>query len=142
MKEKTFVIDEITQEAKCGIQLYPNIVKIGKANLRPVSNNSQVVLPTEKVNIFMEFMNCCAKDKALDLNIIFGSDQNGVGSEKKIVWSSYVKVKSGQRRSLDFSSIRIPKRKDFKWLVFYSRDYKNRYPHSLGVFYRIKVRVD
>ena len=127
-KEVTFYRNEINTGNKCGITIFPNQIKIGKAGLRAVPDNGQVILPTDRVNIFMTFRNCCSTKQTFDVNFIFDWTESRSAGKNKKIWSSNITLEPGQQKPLIFSNIKIPRNNQFKTLALFSNNYKSRYP--------------
>lgn len=135
LKEKTIYRDNLV--GYCDAHIFPEIIKIGKANLRPVSDGGRFVLPSDRANIFIQFRNCCSVNKTMKLAFIYDWTPMAADGENKKVKESTLRFEPGESKALTFSNIKIPKKRNFKTLAI-------RREHNKGydILYTIDVRVD
>jgi hypothetical protein len=135
LKEVTLYRDALV--GQCDARIFPYVIKIGKANLRPVTNGGRFVLPSDVANIFIKFRNCCAANATMKLAFIYDWTPLVADGENKKVMESTLSFKPGESKPLTFSNIKIPKKSAFKTLAI-------RREHKLGydILYTIDVRVD
>jgi hypothetical protein len=133
--QKTINRDELV--GKCDARIFPETIKIGKANLRPVSNGGRFILPSDTANIFIKFRNCCPANATMKLAFIYDWTPLVADGENKKIMESTLRFKPGESKALTFSNIKIPKKSAFKTLAI-------RREHATGydILYTIDVRVD
>jgi hypothetical protein len=134
-KERTIYRDSLV--AACDARIFPQIIKVGKANLRPVSNGGRFVLPSDTANIFIQFRNCCSINKTMKLAFIYDWTPVTANGENKKVKESTLVFGPGENKALTFSNIKIPKKREFKTLAI-SREHEK----GFDILYTIDVRVD
>jgi hypothetical protein len=134
-EDKTIYRDELV--GQCDARIFPETIKIGKANLRPVSNGGRFVLPSDTANIFIQLRNCCPVDTTMKLAFLYDWTPLTADGENKKVKESTLRFKRGESKALTFSNIKIPKKSAFKTLAI-RREHANGY----DILYTIDVRVD
>ena len=135
LKEKTIYRDNLV--AYCDARIFPEIIKVGKANLRPVPNGGRFVLPSDTANIFIQFRNCCSVNKTMKLTFIYDWTPVTADGENKKVKESTLRLASGENKALTFSNIKIPKKRAFKTLAI-----RREHEQGYDILYTIDVRVD
>ncbi len=139
---KTFYKGEILFAHYCDIQLIPKIIKIGKANLRPVPDGGAIVLSDNKFNIFFTLRNNCSKDRTWDFYIVYDFNPYKARGENKVIWHSKIRLKSCEVRPLIINGLKIPVKKEFKVLVMRVLKLYSGEQRGYDNFYQIKVKVD
>jgi len=135
VKEKTIYRDNLV--GYCDARIFPEPIKIGKANLRPVPNGGRFVLPSDKANIFIQFRNCCPARRTMKLAFIYDWTPITAEGQNKKVWESTLRFDPGESKSLTFSNIKIPKKREFRTLAI-----RREHEEGYDILYTIDVRVD
>lgn len=134
-KEKTIYRDNLV--AYCDARIFPEIIKIGKANLRAIPDGGRFVLPSDRANIFIQFRNCCSVNKTMKLTFIYDWTPVTADGKNKKVKESTLRFEPGESKALTFSNIKIPKKRDFKTLAI-----RREHEKGFDILYTIDVRVD
>lgn len=134
-KEKIICRDELVGD--CQVRIYPPHVLMGKANLRPVPDGGRFVLPSDHVNIHVAWRNCCHTSQMVKLAFIYDWTPVTSQGENKKIWESTERFERAEHKSITYSNIEIPKKKEFKTFVI-----RREHDKGYDIIYSAEVKVD
>jgi len=115
----------------------PDVIKMGKANLRPAPNGTKFVLPPDKFNMRVTFTNPLHAYFTTNVSFIYDWTPIKADGENKKLFEFPMTIYGIQTISRNFGPFDSPKKKEYKTLAI-------RLEHEKGydILYAVLVKAD